>query len=690
MGETVQAQLSGTAKAAMDILRGALVTAGHGPVDGKALLALMAGIAAAPEPVDTTWMDLVVPGRRSADLEAALRAAREALATAQRTVSSSDTAKDRLDRLRRALDTMGVDGMMVPRADAHQGEFVAGNANRLAWLTGFTGSAGLAVVLRDRAALFVDGRYTLQAADQVDSARWSVVALARTSVSDWLEATVRSGTRLGFDPWLHTPAEVERYGDACARVGASLVPLPDNPIDGLWRARPPAPLGPVIPHPVDLAGRPSGDKRAEIAAGLRQKGVAATVITDPAALAWLLNIRGADVPYTPLALGFAILRDDARVEVYLDPRKLTSDARANLDPAVTVRPPDDFGPALDALGATRGKVQLDKDSCAHWINLRLLSAGAVVRWDEDPIAKPKACKSVAELLGARAAHLRDGAAMARFLNWLDREGPTGRQTERTAAAHLRNLRAENDYFRGLSFETISGAGSNGAIVHYRVTPATDRVITPDMLYLVDSGAQYRDGTTDVTRTVAIGTPTTEQIRRFTQVLQGHIAIARAVFPRGTTGTQLDILARQALWSDGVDFDHGTGHGVGSYLGVHEGPQRISKRLSSVALEPGMIVSNEPGYYKARAFGIRIEALLVVTTLPMPKGGEQPLLGFETLTLVPIDRRLIDATMLTAGERQWVDTYHARVRDALGPLVDDATRAWLARVTSPLDGVPVAA
>ena len=671
---------------ALDTVRARLAKREGGCLDARALRVLMAGIAAAPTPEDDAWMDLIAPGPRDPDLETALHTARLAMAVRQ-AEDPAEPADHRLGRLRRALDGMGMDGMLVPRADAHQGEFVAANAERLAWLTGFTGSAGFAAVLRERAALFVDGRYTLQAAAQVDTACWSVVPLARTSVGDWLASALRAGERLGFDSWLHTPAEVERHGDACGRVGATLEPLTVNPIDTLWRSRAPAPLGPVVPHPLALAGRSSADKRAEIAGLLRQKGLAATVVTDPAALAWLLNIRGADVPFSPLALGFAILRDDARVDLFLDARKLTPAARAHLDPEVRVREPDALGPALDALGAKGLRVLLDKDGCAHWINLRLGASGARVRLDGDPIARPKACKTVAELDGARAAHRRDGAALTRFLCWLDAEGPAGRQTERSAAVHLRDLRAEGEHYRGLSFETISGAGPHGAIVHYRVTPETDGRIEPDMLYLVDSGAQYRDGTTDVTRTVAIGVPTAEQVRRFTQVLKGHIAIATAVFPRGTSGTQLDTLARLALWTDGVDFEHGTGHGVGSHLGVHEGPQRISKRPSSVALEPGMIVSNEPGYYKAGAYGIRIETLVVVMPVPTPDGGEQPLLGFETLTLAPIDRRLIDPALLTEAERRWVDVYHARVLDEIGPLVDDGTRAWLVQATVPLADGP---
>ncbi|MBB4287380.1 aminopeptidase P family protein [Roseospira goensis] len=656
---------------------------GRTPPDAKALRTLLAGIAATPPGVDHAWMDLVAVPPRSPALVAALADARAALAPPALHPGGPPHGADRLAGLRRALDEAGLAGVLVPRADAHQGEFVAANAERLAWLTGFTGSAGFAVVLADRAALFVDGRYTLQAAAEVDTGLWEVVPIGQTPVNDWLAQTLRRDDRIGYDPWLHTAAEIDRRAAACKRPGARLVPLHANPIDALWRDRPPAPLGPVVPHPETYAGRSADDKRTQIAGLLREQGCTATVITDPAAVAWLLNIRGADVPYTPLALGFAILHDSGSVDLFMDSRKLTPAARAHLGRGVTVQAPAQLGGALETLGAHAGRVLLDRDGCAQWIRQRLADAGATVQLGSDPIALPRARKTLAELEGTRAAHRRDGAALTRFLCWIDREGPAGTQTERSAAAHLHTLRAEGDHFRGLSFETISGAGPNGAIVHYHVSAETDRRIAPDMLYLLDSGAQYRDGTTDVTRTLAIGTPSPDQIRRFTQVLKGHIAIATAVFPRGTTGTQLDTLARTALWADGVDFEHGTGHGVGSYLGVHEGPQRLSKRPSDVALHPGMIVSNEPGYYKAGAFGIRIENLVVVTPVEAPQGAELALLGFETLTLAPIDRRLIDPGLLTADERAWVDAYHARVAAEIGPLLDDATRDWLAAATRPL-------
>ncbi|WP_299436295.1 aminopeptidase P family protein [uncultured Rhodospira sp.] len=672
----------GATDQAIDRLVEVLARSGRARPDPDGLRALVAGIAATPRGLDHAWMDLVVVPPRPPEVVEALIAARAALAPPPLDLGGAADGA-RLKAVRGLLDGLGVSGFVVPRADAHQGEFVAANAERLAWLTGFTGSAGVAVVLQSRAALFVDGRYTLQAAAEVDTSHWEIVSITRTPVSDWLERTLRHGERIGFDAWLHTIAETDRITAACQRVGARFVPVPANPIDTLWTDRPSAPLGPVVPHPETYAGRSSADKRGEIRDHLREKGCAATVITDPAAVAWLLNIRGADVPYSPLALSYAILHDDGRVRLFMDSRKLTPAARAHLGADVTVRAPGGLGPALDALGNGERRVLLSRAGCPQWIRARLTAAGAAVTLGTDPIALPRARKTPAEVDGARAAHQRDGAALCRFLCWLDREGPRATQTEMSAAEHLRALRAEGALYRGPSFETISGAGPNGAIVHYRVTPATDRRIEPDMLYLVDSGAQYRDGTTDVTRTVAIGTPTAEQIRRFTRVLQGHIALATVRFPAETTGTHLDALTRLALWQDGVDFAHGAGHGVGSHLGVHEGPQRISRRPSDVALEPGMILSNEPGYYKTGAFGIRIENLVVVTPIEAPDGAEVPLFGFETLTLAPIDRRLIDPALLTPGERHWLDAYHARVLAEIGPLLDAEAGAWLEAATRPL-------
>jgi len=589
---------------------------------------------------------------------------------------------ERIGALRAELKARGLHGFLVPRADAHQGEYVPPHAERLAWLTGFTGSAGLAVVLRDRAALFVDGRYTLQAETETGSAHYELRHLIETPPQDWLAEAVEPGARIGFDPWLHTPDGIARLRRAVERAGATLEPAEGSPLDAVWTDQPAPPLAPVVAHPVPYAGETSADKRARIAAGLKAEGLDAAVLSAPESLAWLLNVRGGDVPFTPLPLGFAILHADATVDLYMAPEKLDAAVRAHLGEAVRVAPPDAFGPALDALAGKR--VRLDRATCAVWIAKRLGAAGATADVGDDPCATPRACKNATELAGTRAAHLRDGVALTSFLHWLAEEAPKGGLTELAASDRLDSFRREGDLFRGLSFPTISGAGEHGAVVHYRVTPDSDRPLNTGELYLVDSGAQYLDGTTDVTRTVAIGTPTGEMRRRYTQVLKGHIALATVVFPEGTTGSQLDALARQFLWADGVDYDHGTGHGVGSYLSVHEGPQRVSKSASSVPLAPGMILSNEPGYYKAGAFGIRIENLQVVRVQePQPDGAERRVLGFETLTLAPLDRRLIAADLLSAPERAWVDAYHARVREALTPHLDAAAAAWLTAETAPL-------
>jgi len=589
----------------------------------------------------------------------------------------------RVEALRAELKRQGFAGFLVPRADEHQGEYVPPHAERLAWLTGFTGSAGLAVVLADAAAIWVDGRYTLQVRDQVPAALFESHHVTQSPPADWLARRLKPGDRLGYDPWLHTIEGVERLRAACARAGAELHPCPANPLDAVWPDRPEPPRAPIVPHDLAYAGRASADKRREIAAALDEARVDAAVLTAPDSIAWLLNVRGGDVRYAPLPLAFAIVHRDADVDLLVDPRKLTPGLAEHLGGGVRVARPADLGPALDRLGAARRKVQVDAAGAAAWIFERLTAAGAQVVRGADPCALPKACKNAAELTGARAAHRKDGAALCRFLAWIAREAPAGRLTEIGAADRLDAFRAEQPLFREPSFPTISGAGPNGAIVHYRATPATDRALGPGMLYLVDSGGQYLDGTSDVTRTVAIGAPTAEQRARFTRVLRGHIALATARFPAGTTGSQLDAFARRALWEAGLDYDHGTGHGVGSYLGVHEGPQRISKVGSTVALKPGMVVSNEPGYYKTGEYGIRIESLVVVTAAGRPAGGELDLLGFETLTLAPIDLALVDPAGLTAEEGAWLDAYHARVRDAITPLVDPETAAWLVGATRPV-------
>jgi Xaa-Pro aminopeptidase len=587
---------------------------------------------------------------------------------------------DRLAALRGELARRKVHGFLVPRADEHQGEYVPPSAERLAWLTGFTGSAGLAAVLPDSAAIFVDGRYTLQARNEVEAGLYEQRHVSEAPASEWIAAQLKPGQVLGYDPRLHTVPEIERYAAAAARAGGTVSALDGNPLDAVWQDRPAAPLAPVVPHDLRFAGRGSEDKRRDIAAALIQDKIDSVALTAPDSVAWLLNIRGGDVPYTPLPLSFAILRADASVELFIDQRKLAPATRAFLGNAVTVSPPDRFGPALEALKGKR--VQVDPASASAWVFDRLKSGGAEIHRGADPCLIAKACKNDVELDGTRAAHRRDGAALTRFLAWLAATAPKGDLREIAVSDRLEQYRSQGEHFRGLSFPTISGAGSNGAIVHYRAAPASEQALVPGSFYLVDSGAQYLDGTTDVTRTIAIGEVTPEMRDRFTRVLKGHIALATCRFPKGTTGSQLDALARHALWQVGLDYDHGTGHGVGSFLSVHEGPQRISKVGNSQALLPGMIVSDEPGYYRAGAYGIRIENLVAVVALEH-EAAERPLYGFETLTLAPIDRNAIEPALMSDEEINWLDGYHARVREELAPLVDSATARWLATATEPL-------
>ena len=640
----------------------------------------IAGVAAAPPAVAAdAWMDLIAP-TPSPELRAALAAE---LDDARRALSAAGTGTDPLALLRAEFASRDIDGFIVPRSDEYQNEYVPLSAERLAWVTGFTGSAGTAVILGHRAALFVDGRYTLQAAQTVAAKPIDVVALADKSVDDWLADELESSTRLGFDPRMHTRAGARRLAKACTRAGATLTAVTSNPLDAAWPDRPPAPLSPIVVQPEEFSGRAAADKRATFADDLTAKGIGAMVVTQPDSVAWLLNLRGGDVGFTPLPLSSAILKNDASVSLFVDPRKLTPDLDRHLGNGVTVAPPDALGAALQALGAGDTKVQADPAAASEWVFRNLAEGGATIVETADPCQLAKAIKNPVELDGTRAAHIRDGASLTRFLHWLATHAGDGMVGEIAAADQLEIFRAGNTHFRGLSFPTISGAGSNGAIVHYRVDADSEQKLRPGSLYLVDSGAQYLDATTDVTRTVAIGTPTPEMRDRFTRVLKGHIAIATARFPTGTSGGQLDTLARHALWQAGLDYDHGTGHGVGSYLGVHEGPHRISKGPLGTPLQPGMIVSNEPGYYKTGEYGIRIENLVEVVAVTRPVGGERDLLGFATLTLAPIDRAAIDGTLLTAPEVAWLDAYHATVQETLSPLLDSETSAWLATATAPL-------
>jgi Xaa-Pro aminopeptidase len=588
---------------------------------------------------------------------------------------------ERVARLRNRLAAQSVDAVFVPRADEHMGEYVPPSAERLKWLTGFTGSAGLAVVTKDAAGLFVDGRYTLQAADQVDTKTFEIRQIPENDPAAWLGEKLKAGSVVGFDPWLHAVFWVGRTKAALEKHGIRLKPLSRNPVDAVWsKERPRPPLAPVTIHPMKYAGKASADKIADIQKDLKAEGEDAAVLTLPDSIAWLFNIRGADIQHTPTALAFAILHTTGKPELFIDKRKLSSEVRKYLSGIARLREPDELKDRIAALKQARRRVRVDSTTAAYWFKVQLGTASRLITNGPDPCILPKARKNAAEVRGARAAHERDGVAMARYLAWLDREALTGID-EIATVKRLEAFRAETQALKEISFDTISGSGAHGAIVHYRVTSSTNRKLKAGELFLVDSGAQYEDGTTDITRTIAIGKPTAEMRERFTLVLKGHIAISRLRFPKDTTGAHLDAFARLALWQKGLDFDHGTGHGVGSYLSVHEGPQNLSRR-SHVPFEPGMIVSNEPGYYKAGSYGIRIENLLLVTEPEAIPGGERKMMGFETLTLVPIDRRLVEPKLMTADEIAWLNDYHARVRAVIGPhLTED--RPWLEQATAPI-------
>jgi Xaa-Pro aminopeptidase len=580
----------------------------------------------------------------------------------------------RLAALRAELRRLGVDGLLIPRSDEHLGEYVPPSAERLAWISGFTGSAGLGLVLADRAVLFTDGRYTVQAAQQTDPALWQRAHITETPPHAWL-ARHAPGARIGYDPWLHTEASLARY------TGVTLVPLEANPLDSVWADRPAPPAAPAIAHPAAFAGRSAEEKRAEAAAALAAAKEDAAVLADPHAAAWLLNLRGGDLAHTPLCLAMAILHADGRVALFAEPAKFGPEVRAHLGNAVTIAPRAALPAALDALAGRT--VRADPDRTPAAILARLRAAGATVTAGEDPTVLPRACKNPVERDGARAAHRRDAAAMVRFLAWFARDAPKGRLTEITVADRLRAFRAEAPEFWGESFPAIVGAGEHGAIVHYRATPESDRAIRPGEPLLLDSGAQYPDGTTDITRTLWVegaGDPPPELTDRATHVLKGHLALAALRFPEGVAGPHLDAIARAPLWEAGLDYDHGTGHGVGSFLSVHEGPVAFSRAARAVPLREGMILSDEPGFYEAGRYGIRIENLLLVRREP---AAARPFLSFETLTLVPYDRRLINVALLTQAEREQVDAYHARVRAEIGPLLDAPARAWLEAATAPL-------
>lgn len=590
-------------------------------------------------------------------------------------------AADRLKLVRALMAKAGVDVLLVPRADEYQGEYVPPCAERLKWLTGFSGSAGLAAIGVKTAAVFVDGRYRVQVRAECDDKLFAFPPISQEKVVSWLEEALPKGGVVGFDPWLHTIASIERLKGVLGPKGFSLKPLSRNLVDKAWgKDRPSPPANPVDVHEKRYAGRTSEEKLQEIQERLKQDGQDAVVLTMPDSIAWAFNIRGSDISHNPVVLVYAIVPVKGKADLFLSPKRASKELKAHLSPVARLREPSQLAERMTVLKDGNKRVRLDPAGAAFWFARKLGKKGWVP--GTDPCLLLKAVKNATEISGTRRAHQRDGVALARFLAWLDREAPGGGVDEIAAVKRLEEERAQTQALREISFDTISGAGPNGAIVHYRVSEKTNRPLKSGELFLIDSGAQYRDGTTDVTRTISIGTPTDAMRRHFTLVLKGNIAVDTAIFPEGTRGVDLDPFARRALWTAGLDYDHGTGHGVGSYLSVHEGPQSIS-RSGMVVLQPGMICSNEPGYYKEGSYGIRIENLVLVQPAKAVDDGERKMMSFETLTLAPIDRRLVDEKLLSAEELAWLNDYHARVRQEIGPDLDGETRKWLDAATAPI-------
>ena len=585
----------------------------------------------------------------------------------------------RLAAVREQMAFLGITGFLVPRADAHQGENVAPHDERLAWVTGFTGSAGIAIILDRRAAIFTDGRYTLQTAEQVLDDLYERVPIHVTSVTEWLPDALQEGDRIGYDPWLHGKTEIDRLREVAEAQGATLVSMSTNPLDAAWQDQPPKPAGAVRSH-TGVSGENAKSKRSRIGQDIATAGAKASILSLPDSIAWLLNIRGSDIGRTPIAQGFAITHADGRVDLIMEPDKIGGEVREHLGNEVTVHPIDAM-PEL--VGGLEGPVLLDKATCPLWFAEQFEAKGTEITWGHDPCVLPKAQKNEAELDGMRNAHLRDGAAMVTFLHWLDTAIAAGETlTEIDIASRLEEIRAEGGDLNDISFETISGIGPNAALPHYRVNRDSNRTLVPGDILLVDSGGQYPDGTTDITRTMATGPVTDGQKKHFTLVLKGMIAISRTRWPAGLNGRDLDPMARMALWREGLDYDHGTGHGVGACLNVHEGPASLSRRGTEPLL-PGMILSNEPGFYIEGQYGIRIENLVIVNPPSTPPGGNREMLSFETLTFCPIDQRLIDADLLDAGETGWLNHYHAEVLAKIGPFVEGEILTWLEQACRPL-------
>jgi len=590
----------------------------------------------------------------------------------------------RLAKLRQQLITLNLAALIIPRHDQHQGEYVAANAERLNWLTGFSGSAGQAIVLTDKAAIFVDGRYTLQAANEVDEQLFEICHSGSISALDWLTENLPKNARIGFDSWLHSPQQLIPLQTVCNNKNAELIALDKNPIDAVWHDQPASPMAQVNHHDIQYSGLSSKHKRLTIADTLIKNKCNGQLITTPDSICWLLNVRGSDVEFAPFVMSFALIYEDGCVDWFVDQGKITKKLIDQLDNDIRIHAPQSIEQTLIAIGKQHLTIALDPAVAPERLNACLKNNGAEVIHLTDLCILTKAIKNKVEISGAVNAHNRDGIALTKFLHWFSVNAPLGRIDEIKAADKLEQFRQTNELFQGLSFPTISGFAGNGAIVHYRVSKQSSAAIHKGSLYLVDSGAQYLDGTTDVTRTLTVGTPTTQMKRHYTLVLKGHIQLGSAIFPKGTNGGQLDALARQPLWAEGLDYDHGTGHGVGSYLSVHEGPQRISKMPSSTALEPGMIISNEPGLYLTDQYGIRIENLVFVVEHRVPNTPvHRPMLGFKTLTMAPYDRALIDTSLLTTADINWVNNYHASVKKLISPHLDDDQAAWLDSQTAAL-------
>ncbi|RZO64950.1 MAG: aminopeptidase P family protein [Parvularculaceae bacterium] len=598
-------------------------------------------------------------------------------------VSDRSFGAKHVPALRAELKSMALDGFIIPHDDEYQNEYIPAYAERLMWATGFSGSAGAAIIMADRAVMLTDGRYTIQVREQVDDAFFDFADITETSLAAWIISNARPGERIGYDPMLHTAIAVEKLNAAAISAGAHLIAVEENAVDKAWTDQPAHPLARVSLHDTEFAGVSSAQKRRDIGAALKSAGADAVLLTAPPSIAWLFNIRGGDVERTPLPLSRAVVKSTGEAILFVNPEKTQNNLAAALGDDVNLQGEDAVESALISIGKSGGTIAIDEASAPSRYWQLAKEAGAVVIHMADPCALPRAAKNETEIAGARAAHIRDGVAVTRFLQWLDETAHDGSVDEIGAAKKLEEFRVETGELVDISFDSISGSGPNGAICHYRVTTPTNRHLKPGELFLIDSGGQYRDGTTDITRTIAIGSPSEEMRERFTLVLKSHIALATARFPVGTTGHQLDAFARRPLWEAGLDYDHGTGHGVGSFLGVHEGPQRIAKAPNDAALLPGMILSNEPGYYKTDAYGIRIENLIVVTPPQPVGGGDRDMMAFETITKAPLDRNLIDVSLLNEDEVNWVNMYHSSVWDALNKLIPDESVSWLREATLPL-------